>query len=649
MLRPLAALIIGTFVASNVPLFLCLAALCLVLSLLLWLQRKPPYASVARSLMLSLLFVVIGIASVKVGERSQPEPFPADRAIYECRLTGDAYFKGKTYRCHVDVLGRMDSVSVGSGAKAILYLADTAAHAGLLAGDRIYVRTSMSMPDFNEGYRDYLLRNNVCGTGYVAPGELCVAGHDAPSGLLAFSRNCQRAVNAWFSDIGFRGDELAVLSALTVGLRDDISDELNEDYSISGLAHVLSLSGLHVGLIFFVLQFLLRPLTRFRGGGAVSWIILTAALFAFAVLTGLSSPVIRACFMMSAFGFTTLTRRGTSLNALCLVALVMLVIDYRYVYDVSFQMSFTAVFFILVFYGRLSSLVVVRNRALRYVKDTFVLSFVAQAGVVPIIAYTFGTFSLYGVISSVIVVPFLSLLMYAAVVMILLFWLPFVTPCLVFVVDSGLKALNWSASFFGGLPFAGISLSFDLVDVFFCYAAIVVFFYWLQVRTPSRFRLLMLIVMLWTCYGVFMQWRQWRAREVVFENTLQGTSCRFVEGFDRLDFVIPLTDSTLVHDEAHWQSGQVAMFHGVTVMRVDTAFYDVGHTDKRMPVDYAWLCRGARGHLDELSHAFDIGNVVIDANLSSYYRNRYLSEADSLGLPVVDMSRLTRHVIDLRR
>ncbi len=646
LLRPLAALIAGIILAK-VQVFILLSALSLaVAAVLFFLIRKPLYVAMGKSLLLSVLFVGIGILVVKIQDVGRPLPFPSDSAVYECRLLTDSYFKGKTYRCHAEVLGRMDTVATGAGAKAILYFADSVPF--LRKGDRLYVRTSMSMPNFSQGYREYLLRNNVCGTGYVANGEYHLTGHDAPSGLLAFAADCQRAAERWYASIGFQGDELAILSALTVGLRDAVSDELNKDYSISGLAHVLALSGLHVGLIFFVLQLLLRPLARIPGGGVLSWVILSAALFAFAVFTGLSSPVIRACFMMSAFGFTVLTRRGTSLNALCLVALVMLMVDYRYVYDVSFQMSFTAVLFILLFYWRIASQFNIKNRVLRYLKDLFVISSVAQAGVVPIIASTFGTFSLYGVVASVIVVPFLSLLMYVAVVMVLLFWLQPLVPFFVIVVSSGLKAMNAAAAFFSGLPFASIGMEFDAVDCFFCYATVIAFFYWLQTRLPSRFRLTMIFAMWWACYSFLGQVQRSMRQELVFSNTMQGTSCTFVDGFDEYVFDTSLSDTATTSGGGFLQTGQAAAFNGIKVLRVDTTFYGIKAFGDAMAIDYVWLCRGARGHIGDLSQALDIGTLVLDASLTPYYRSRYIDEADSIGLPVIDMARTMDYLVGLR-
>lgn len=637
LLRPLAALIAGILLAVNIPLFLCLVTLCALAMLILFVRQRRLYASIARSVGVSLLFVALGVAEVMVQERGYPGPLPTDNAVYLCRIAEDAYFEGKTYRCRVDVLGRMDSVEVSDGARAMLYLADTVDYARLIRGDMVYVRTAMSLPNFSEGYRDYLLRNNICGTGYVAAGELVVAGHVDASGLMSLAEDCRNRVNEWYASLGFEGDELAILSALTIGLRDDISDELNEDYSISGLAHVLSLSGLHVGFIFFIIQLLLRPLARGRWGSLLAWMVLTIALAVFALFTGMSSPVIRACFMMSAFGFAMLTRRGTSLNALCIVAMAMLVWDYRYVYDVSFQMSFMAVLFILLFYPRLKALVSVRHRVLRYIVDIFILSAVAQAGVAPIIACTFGTFSVYGIVSSVVVVPFLSLLMYAAVAMILLSWVPLLAPLMADVVNQGLSLLNGSATFFSDLPLASAHVEFSVADALFCYALTVLVLWWIVTRVPAAFRWAMIVVMLWIVWYAVGQWRRSSVCEIVFSNNPGSTTCTLVDGFDVYAFDVSGTDSLCTFGDVGGQAGCAADFCGATIVRIDTVFHDIAGDGRIYRLDYLWLSRGAKGHLEQLVRIFDVGHLVLDASLTPYYRRRYLSEADTLGVEVIDM------------
>ena len=100
--------------------------------------------------------------------------------------------------------------------------------------------------------------------------------------------------------MGFRGDELAVLSALTIGDKEELSESIVETYSVAGASHVLALSGLHIGFISALLLFILSPLwIRWRFLKPFLFLSVILLLWGFAFLTGLSSSVVRAVVMCS--------------------------------------------------------------------------------------------------------------------------------------------------------------------------------------------------------------------------------------------------------------------------------------------------------------------------------------------------------------
>ena len=107
--------------------------------------------------------------------------------------------------------------------------------------------------------------------------------------------------------MGLQGDELAVLSALTVGDKEELSEHIIETYSVAGASHVLALSGLHIGFISALLLFFLSPLwNRWRGLKPLLLLMVIVFLWGFAFLTGLSPSVIRAVIMCSFWLLSTL-------------------------------------------------------------------------------------------------------------------------------------------------------------------------------------------------------------------------------------------------------------------------------------------------------------------------------------------------------
>ena len=144
---------------------------------------------------------------------------------------------------------------------------------------------------------------------------------------------------------GLQGDNLAILSALTVGDKENLSENILETYSIAGASHVLALSGLHIGFLYALLFFLLSRLWKrwgfFKPFGLT---IILLLLWAFAFFTGLSSSVVRSVMMCTLVTLSCLQpEKPLSMNTLAATAFLMLLYNPLWLFDVGFQLSFTAV------------------------------------------------------------------------------------------------------------------------------------------------------------------------------------------------------------------------------------------------------------------------------------------------------------------
>ena len=158
----------------------------------------------------------------------------------------------------------------------------------------------------------------------------------------------QRLSEKYMADT-FTGDALGVLSALTLGDKRMLSAELREAYKDAGAAHVLALSGMHVGVIYGMIVFLLRGLFRRRSLRWIRELLAISVLWCFALLVGMSASVVRAVVLCTLYAFARWVSDGTSssLHVLSLTALLMLLACPLYLFDVGFQLSFMAMVAIL--------------------------------------------------------------------------------------------------------------------------------------------------------------------------------------------------------------------------------------------------------------------------------------------------------------
>ena len=226
------------------------------------------------------------------------------------------------------------------------------------------------------------------------------------------------------SDGGLRGDELATVGALTLGYKEGLDKELRRHFQASGAAHVLAVSGLHTGIIYGVLLWLLtlggryKPLYENRLGRCTLSLFIIAAMWGYAWLTGMTPSVVRAVIMVSLFEIGRMLRRQSfSINTIAAAAVLILLVKPTDLWSVSFQLSFAATAAIVSIARGVEPIFHRREwqnswygRLLAWITGTIIISLAAQLGTLPITIYYFGQVSCYFLLTNLIVLPLATLL-----------------------------------------------------------------------------------------------------------------------------------------------------------------------------------------------------------------------------------------------
>ena len=224
---------------------------------------------------------------------------------------------------------------------------------------------------------------------------------------------------------GLEGDELATVGALTLGYKEELSKELRQHFQVSGAAHVLAVSGLHTGILYGVIVWLLtlggrlRPMHENRIGRWALSLVAIAAMWGYAWLTGMTPSVVRAVVMVTIFEVGRMSyRRAFSLNTLAATAFLILVARPTDLWSVSFQLSFAATAAIVLIVNKTIyrdiELSRFRNTILGRIGSFFggiiVVSIAAQIGTLPITIHYFGQVSTYFLLTNLIVLPIATFL-----------------------------------------------------------------------------------------------------------------------------------------------------------------------------------------------------------------------------------------------
>lgn len=310
------------------------------------------------------------------------------------------------------------------------------------------------------------------------------------SWLRQLAREKQLQLLAPLHTLNLTEQEKSVLATLTLGYREQMDKQVKRRFSMTGVAHVLAVSGFHVAVVcgFFSFLFKIIPFRRFMA--PLKFLSIIVILWVFVYITGLASSAIRAAVMLTLYLVGRLSGRSTdSYNILAASAFCMLVYDPLYLFDIGFQLSYLAVFSILYLQPRLEQLIQVRNPLLAKPYSWITVTVAAQTGTSFLCLYYFGQLSLVFLFTNLPVTLFATLLIPAGLLWMLL---PAGSPGyagLQLIVEMLTRGMLGVVDMFSRLPFAVATIRFDLFALLSGYASL--FFFLLYGRNHRPKYLLM--------------------------------------------------------------------------------------------------------------------------------------------------------------
>lgn len=287
------------------------------------------------------------------------------------------------------------------------------------AGDRVLVEGRITPFDVGDYYGRYMLSRGVAGQLFINRHNLLAHRSDSPS---VPQRLREKAVER-IQQLQLNADSEAVLLAMSVAERSGITPTLRQAYTRGGVAHLLAVSGLHVGFICVMANLLLAWMLLFRHGQILRSAAVVALIWLFAAMAGFTPSIVRAAVMFSILQVATqLATRTDTLNTLCFTAFVMLAWDARILYDVGFQLSFIAVAAIIEWGVPLFPR---RRRGTvawcwRWLASGIATSAVAAVATLPLTAYLFGSMSLWSIVTGTLMVALAGIVVGGAMLWIIL-------------------------------------------------------------------------------------------------------------------------------------------------------------------------------------------------------------------------------------
>ncbi|GAB3902132.1 ComEC/Rec2 family competence protein [Larkinella knui] len=377
---------------------------------------------------------------------------------YQAVVGSQAENRTKTFRLELDVrtvlTGR--SWQPASG-RLIIYLDKTVAKkpqygdVWLVRGAPRTIDPPLNPGEFN--YKRHLANRGIYHQQYLRPTDRVVMGYQPASRLTALAYGVNNWADSVFTSHLGNGPEFAIVKAMILGVRDGIDTDLQQAYSAAGAVHILSVSGLHVGVLFAVLSFLLAFLKRRKAGKFVFAAIMLGLLWFYALMTGFSAPVLRSAFMFTLLLVgQTIGRVNNPLNTLAASAFLILLADPYALTTAGFQLSYVAVGGLILWHRSLYQSLTFRFWWADWLWKITAVSLVAQLVTFPLGVFYFHQFPTYFWLANPVVIPLSSLVLILAMGLLVVGWIPYVGMVVGKLLFGSMWLLNQSIRLTEQLP-----------------------------------------------------------------------------------------------------------------------------------------------------------------------------------------------------
>lgn len=397
--------------------------------------------------LLNLHLILIGVAIVHI----RNDDLESDSDVWVARLTENPAEKEKS----VKVILEMQS-DVGL---VMAYLEKNERSLSLRYGDVIvfHERPKLVEPPMNPeqfDYKKYLARKGISYQAYLKNDSWEKLKESRVNRLYAFSYRLRDFLLETMRNLGVEGDEYSVAAAILLGYDDTLPTELRQKYVAAGSMHILCVSGMHVGVIFMVFSNMLGFLDkRKRWQNLLKQSLLLLLIWFYALLAGLAPSILRSTIMLSFVILgDMLKRNGILLNSLAASAFLLLCIDPSNLFNVGFLLSYCAVIGIVTLQKVIYNLLYIKPKFLDKLWEMTAVTLAAQIATAPFSIYYFHQFPTYFWLSNLFMGPISTVVITGGMVMLLIFFIPYINIGVAFCVKWLIYAMNFIVSWIENLP-----------------------------------------------------------------------------------------------------------------------------------------------------------------------------------------------------
>jgi competence protein ComEC len=556
--------------------------------------------------------------------------------------------------------------------RVILYFKRDALLPAMKHGSQLIIRKTLQeiKNSGNPGgfdYKRYCLFREITHQVYLKPNEFSILATTNKKWLPAFLDGLrEKVLNILRTNI--KGDkELGLAEALLIGYKDDLDKTLVQSYTNTGVVHIIAISGLHLGLIYWLLVQLLQPLQQRKYMKWLRPVIIILGLWLFSLLAGAQPSILRSAVMFTCIVIgDTIAKKTSIYNSLAFSAFGLLCWNPYWLWDVGFQLSYSAVLSIIIFMRPVYNLLYVKNKILDFFWKINAVTIAAQILTLPLSIYHFHQFPVYFILTNFTAVPLSGIILFGEIFLCAISFIPLVATGTGEVLSWLIRVMNTWVERIEALPFSlWDQLQIDTSQAVFLFLCIAGISYWLIEKKKRGLQAGLLALLCFLGLRSYSFWQAGKQQKIIVYNVPQHRAIDFI---NNRGFFFAGDTALLENDFAEnfhlkpsrilQRVGAVPQLSNLTVFDHYVSFNNrkILLLDKnvsfnqlpgRQSIDLVVVSKNPKLSITTLHNSFAIKQMVFDGSVPAGKLKYWKKDCDSLHIPYHDVSEKGAFVMNL--
>lgn len=527
-------------------------------------------------------------------------------------------------------------------------------------------------PAYNDGefdFKSWLATKNINQQTFINQNQLEKLNENKGNKIIKFAIEQRKKQVEIYRKLIKNDEAFAVASTLVLGYRADLNKETLAAYSKTGTIHALSVSGAHVGIIFFLLNAMLKFLERKKILKMIKLLLICSLIWYYALLTGFSSSVLRSAIMITIFILSkSFNKSSNNYNILAFTAFILLFYNPFYIWDVGFQLSFLAVFGLIYLQPKIYKWLSFKNKWADKLWSAVALSLAAQLATFPLSVYYFHQFPVYFLLGNLFILLPLIALMYLGIGILVLrvYFLAPIFEWLINFTNNGLRLI-------ADLPFSGItSIWLNKWQLLLLCLAIGILIYALANYQKKLLIIALCLLIMFQSYAAYVKFSAMEQQKIIFFTLRKNYATAFIKHNKAIlvtdltaddknyqFFIEPALNKMQVKDVLliDWEKDTVLTnfekaenqikFLNYKILMVDEKF-NYKKIENMPKVNAIWLHNNTKKHIKELRQEVIFNELIIDASNKDYKIKTFENEANNFGLKYHTLKKNNSYLINLK-